>query len=99
MDEVVFDTMLEKIFGSNTGNCYKPDGDGAKFSKSGFSLADFEKKTNEDEADWSDIQEMYDILHSSTRTTDVEQWKTNLESVFDVDGFMKYLAVNNTILN
>jgi spore coat protein H len=92
MDEVVFDTMLE-------GNCYKPDGDGAKFSKSGFSLADFEKKTNEDEADWSDIQEMYDILHSTTRTTDVEQWKTNLESVFDVDGFMKYLAVNNTILN
>jgi hypothetical protein len=99
MMEVVFDTMLEDVFGSNSGNCYKPDGDGAKFSSSGFTLDDFEKKTNEDEGDWSDIQQMYDYLHASTRTSDVETWKTNLESVFDVDGFLKYLAANNTIQN
>lgn len=99
MMEVVFDTMLEDVFGSNSGNCYKPDGDGAKFSTSGFSLDDFEKKTNEEEGDWSDIQQMYDYLHAGTRTSDVETWKTNLESVFDVDGFLKYLAANNTIEN
>lgn len=99
MVEVVFDTMLEDVFGSDDGNCYKPDGDGAAFSTTGFSLADFEKKTNEDEADWSDIQELYDALHASTRTSDVETWKTNLESVFDVDGFLRYLAANNTIQN
>lgn len=99
MMEVVFDTMLEDVFGSNSGNCYKPDGDGAMFSSSGFSLDDFEKKTNEDIGDWSDIQEMYNRLHASTRTTDVETWKTNLEAVFDVDGFLKYLAANNTIQN
>lgn len=97
--EVVFDTMLDDVFGSHTGNCYKPDGDGAKFSAAGFSLGDFEKKTNEAVGDWSDIQEMYDALHASNRTTDVEAWKTNLESIFDVDGFLKYLAVNNTIQN
>lgn len=99
MCEVVFDTMLNSVFGSDTGNCYKPDGDGAKFSSSGFTLDDFEKKTNEDEADWSDIQELYDILHASTRTSNEAQWKTNLETVFDVQGFLKYLAVNNTIQN
>lgn len=27
--EVVFETTLNKQFGSNSGNCYKPDGDGA----------------------------------------------------------------------
>ena len=99
MVEVVFDTMLEKMFGSNTGNCYKPDGDGAMFSTNGFALSDFEKKTNEEAGDWSDIQELYNVLHSSTRTTNVEQWKSDLEAVFDVDGFLKYLAVNNTIQN
>lgn len=97
--EVVFDTMLDKMFSSDNGNCYKPDGDGATFSTSGFDLADFEKKTNETEADWSDIQELYDVLHSSDRSSNTEQWKSNMESVFDVDGFMKYLAVNNTIQN
>lgn len=99
MMEVVFDTMLEDFFGSNTGNCYKPDGDGAKFSSSGFTLDDFEKKTNENLADWSDIQQMYDALHASNRTTDAAAWRSNLESIFDVDGFLKYLAVNNTIQN
>lgn len=99
MDEVVFDTMLNSVFGSETGNCYKPDGDGAQFASSGFTLNDFEKKTNEDEGDWSDIQELYDVLHSSLRTSDEETWKSNLESVFDVQGFLKYLAVNNTIQN
>ncbi|MDO6801547.1 CotH kinase family protein [Wenyingzhuangia sp. 1_MG-2023] len=99
MDEVVFDTMLNSVFGSETGNCYKPDGDGAQFASSRFTLNDFEKKTNEDEGDWSDIQELYDVLHSSLRTSDEETWKSNLENVFDVQGFLKYLAVNNTIQN
>lgn len=99
LDEVVFDTMLASTFGSNTGNCYKPDGDGAQFASSRFTLDDFEKKTNDEQADWSDIQELYNVLHSSLRTTDEATWKSNLESVFDVQGFLKYLAVNNTIQN
>ena len=39
--EVVFNTMLTKSFGSESGNCYKPDGDGAAWATSGFSLSDF----------------------------------------------------------
>ncbi|MGB0850290.1 MAG: CotH kinase family protein [Bacteroidia bacterium] len=99
MLEVIFDTFLEDYFGTNSGNCYKPEDDGASFGTNGFTLDGFELKTNEEINDKSDIQEMYDILHSSTRTSDATQWKKDLESVFDVDGFLKYLAVNNTIQN
>ena len=96
--EVVFETMLNKQFGSESGNCYKPEDDGATFSTSGFNLADFENKTTGGTGE-DDIQELYDILQSSTRTTDLEAWKSDLESVFDVDGFLKWLAVNTTIQN
>lgn len=98
MNEVVFDTFLSSYFGSDSGNCYKPDGDGATFSTAGFNLSDFELKNNSG-ANKDEIQEMYDILQSSLRTSDPTQWRADLESVFDVDGFMKYLAANNTIQN
>ena len=58
----------------------------------------FELKNNQ-LASKSEIQEMYDVLHSSTRTSEPAEWRANLESVFDVNGFLKYLAVNNTIQN
>ncbi len=97
--EVVFNTMLQKSFGSETGNCYKPDGDGAAWASTKFSLDDFEKKTNEEAMDWSDVQAVYDALHSSLRNTDTEGWKTELESKFYVDGFLKWLAANTTMQN
>lgn len=99
MCEVIFDTFLKDYFGNKSGNCYKPDGDGATFSTSGFNLSDFELKTNEEINDKSDIQQMYDYLQAGTRTSDPVKWRTDLESVFHVDGFLKYLAVNNTIQN
>ena len=98
MCEVVFDTFLTNYFGSETGNCYKPDGDGAKFSASGFDLEDFEKKTNKTTGR-SDIQAMYNALHANTRTSNPSAWKAGLEATFDVDGFLKYLAANNTLQN
>jgi spore coat protein CotH len=99
MTEVVFDTFLKNWFGSKSGNCYKPDGNGARFSTNGFTLDDFEQKTNEETNDRSDIQEMFDMLHADTRNSNPNEWRVNLERVFDVDGFLKYLAVNNTIQN
>jgi len=96
--EVVFETMLTKQFGSHSGNCYKPDGTGASFSSTGFELSHFENKTNQTDGD-TDIQALYDILHSNDRTSNTDNWKANLESIFDVDGFLKWLAVNTTIQN
>ena len=99
LTEIVFDTFLNDWFGSKSGNCYKPDGNGARFFSSNFTLTDFELKTKEVQYVKSGIQQVYDVLQSPTRATHPTQWKKDLEAVFDVDGFLKYLAVNNTIQN
>ena len=99
MVEEVDDTVIDTQFNDNDGNLYKPDGTGASFAAGTFSEDVFVKKTNEDEADFSDIQSVFIALHADNRTTDPETWRTNLESVFDTDTFLKYLAVNTVIQN
>ncbi len=98
MIEIVDDTMIEDQFTEDDGNIYKPEGSGATFGKSSFNTSDFEKKSNE-ESDWSDVQALYDALHSSERTSDPATWRASLEEVFDVDEFLRWLAVNTTVQN
>ncbi|AZG72247.1 CotH kinase family protein [Shewanella livingstonensis] len=97
--EEIDDTVIDTQFSSDKGNLYKPEDDGAMFVDGSFNQQDFEKKTNEDDEDWSDIQALFTALHDDTRTTDPETWRANLEAVFDVDVFLKYLAVNGIIQN
>jgi spore coat protein CotH len=97
--EIISDTMLAEQFGSETGNCYKPEGTGASFDEGTFSEDDFEKKTNVTNGDWSDIENLFDILHDDSRTNDPAQWRDDLESIFDVNEFLRWLAVNTTIQN
>ena len=92
--------MLTKQFTTNTGNLYKPDGTGANFAEGTFSEAGFDKENNNgDSADWSDIKAVFSTLHSTARTSDPATWRKNLETVFDADLFIKWLAVNTTIQN
>jgi spore coat protein CotH len=97
--EEIDDTVIDTQFSSDDGNLYKPEDDGATFIDGSFNEDDFEKKTNEDEEDWSDIIALFDALHDDTRTSDPETWRSNLESVFNVDGFLQYLAINGAIQN
>jgi PBP1b-binding outer membrane lipoprotein LpoB len=97
--EEIDDTVIDTQFSSNKGNLYKPEDGSANFVKGTFNADDFEKKTNEDDADWSDIESLFAALHADTATTDPATWRANLEAVFDVDGFLKYLAVNGIIQN
>lgn len=97
--EIVEDNMLDDQFGSSDGNCYKPEGDAATFASGTFNTTEFDLKTNEDVADYSDVETLYNVLNSNTRITDVESWKTELESIFDVDNFMNWLATNTVIQN
>ncbi len=99
MVEEVNDTVLDTQFSDDDGNLYKPDGDGASFEDGTFSEDVFVKKTNEDDLDWADIESLFTALHDETRTTDAASWRTNLETVFDTDVFLKYLAVNTVIQN
>lgn len=97
--EEVDDSVPDSQFPDDDGNLYKPDGDAASFASGTYDEDEMDLKTNEDEADYSDVKSLYDLLHSSTRTTDATQWKADLESIFDVDNYLKYLAVNNVIQN
>jgi len=94
MVEVIDDTMVESQFGEDAGNIYKPESAWRDFSED-----DFEKKNNSGEADFSDVRDALGILKSSTRLTDPLGWRTALEATFDVDHFLGWLAVGNTIVN
>lgn len=95
--EIVEVSMLENQFGSSSGNCYEADG--ATFEAGSFDMFEFEKKTNEDQADYSDVQSVINLLNADTRLTDEAQWRSDFESVFDVDIFMNWLAVNTVMHN
>lgn len=97
--EEVDDTVYETQFEQSTGNLYKPDGDAASFASGTYNTNEFYLKTNEDSANYSDVKSLYDVINSSLRTSDVETWKSNLENVFNVDGFLKWLAANTVIQN
>ncbi|NJD20752.1 MAG: spore coat protein CotH [Gemmatimonadetes bacterium] len=92
--EVVDDTMVRSQFGSDEGNVYKPE---SRFQQ--FVQAQFEKKNNETAADWSDVRALISALNSPLRTSDPVRWREGLEATFDVDHFLRWLAVNNAIVN
>ncbi len=97
--EEVDDSVPDSQFNDNNGNLYKPDGDAATFASGTYNESEMDLKTNEDEADYSDVRALYDLLHDGDRTENPESWQTQLENIFNVDGFLKYLAVNNVIQN
>ncbi len=99
--EVVDDTVIKNAFGDDDGNIYEGDGAGVSLADGTYDLiADsFEKENNEDEADWSDIEALYNVLHAETRTTDPAQWRADLEAVFDVDSFLNWLAIGAVVEN
>jgi len=97
--EEVDDTLIDTQFSSDNGNLYKPEDYGASFASGTFNEAGFEKKTNEDEADWTDIKTLFSVLHASSRTSDPATWRAGVDAVLDTDVFLKYLAVNTVIQN
>lgn len=96
--EEVDDTLIDTQFSSDDGKLYKPEDGSATFVEP-FSADDFEKKTNEDDEDWLDIESLFSTLHDDSRISDPGSWRADLESVFNVNLFLKYLAVNGIIQN
>ncbi|MDY6973598.1 MAG: CotH kinase family protein, partial [Thermodesulfobacteriota bacterium] len=95
MVEVPRKPMLETQFGDPDGNLYKPEGQGARWAT--FDEESFVKKTNTSEHDWSDVEAAFTALHAPR--DDPAEWRAGLEAVFDVDGFLRWLAVNTVIQN
>lgn len=90
------DKMLKYQFPNSDGNLYKGQqdtgGDLTTFNKKGY-----EKKTNEDADDWSDIQALVTALNAPRN--DASKWRSDLEAVFNTDSFLKWLAINTSIVN
>lgn len=97
--EEVDDTVLDDQFADGSGNLYKPDGDAASFAQGTYDEGEMEKKTNVTIADYSDVKSLYDIINSADRISNPDEWKASLEAIFNVDGFMKWLAANTVIQN
>ncbi|OFZ65162.1 MAG: hypothetical protein A3D92_19305 [Bacteroidetes bacterium RIFCSPHIGHO2_02_FULL_44_7] len=100
MVEVIFDeAMLNSQFGNSGGNCYKPDGNGARLNDPSLITSTyFPNKTNEG-ASLDDISELVSVLLSDTRTSNPSLWRSNLEAIFDMDTYLKYMAANMTMRN
>ncbi len=94
MVEVIDDTMIENQYADKKGNIYKPESNFLTFNQ-----AQFEKKNNKTEADYSDVRAFITALNSIDRTLNRAIWRTNLEKTFNMDHYLKFLAVNNTIVN
>jgi spore coat protein H len=91
--ELPEDTMIEDQLGESAGNIYKPESALGRFVES-----EFYRQNNEASRDYSDVQALITALNDSTlRASNRAQWRANLEAAFDVNGFLKFLAVNNVI--
>lgn len=87
--------FLDSQFTDDSGNLYKPDGPAAAWTT--FDPDDFDKKTNEDAADWTDVELAIAALHGSR--ADAAAWRAELEARVDVDGFLRWLAGNQAMMN
>ena len=94
MIEVIDDTAIERYFGEDEGNIYDADGKAASFAANTYDQieASFQKENNSD-SDWSDIEALFNVLHTDLRTEDPAAWRAKLESIFDVDDFIEWLAI------
>jgi hypothetical protein len=87
--------LLDSQLGGRGGNLYKPEGEAARWTS--FDPEDFEKQTNEDEADWSDVERAIAALNADR--TDAAAWRAGLEQRFDAHGFLRWLAANTILAN
>lgn len=96
--EEVDDSVIKSQF-KDGGNLYKPENRSATFADGTFNKEDMGLKTNKKKGNYSDIESLYSCINSDLRTSDIEAWKQDLEEIFDVDIFLRWLAVNSTIQN
>ena len=95
MVEDLSDDFLKSQFEDDHGNLYKPDAGGADWQS--FVEDGFVKKSNEEEADWTDIQNAIEALNAPQNNA--ESWRAELERHFNVGEYLKLLAVNQSIEN
>ncbi|MCE2471784.1 MAG: CotH kinase family protein [Anaerolineae bacterium] len=94
--ELPDDTLIETQFADDDGNMYKPSGGGATFAADSFTEESFPKRTNR-QSEFADVQALSDVLHAETRLSNPVAWREELEAVFDVERFLRWLATNRFV--
>jgi hypothetical protein len=95
MIEVPGGPMLRTLFASDNGNLYKPHSTGGRWTV--FIKENFPKKTNDTDEDWTDIEGAIAALNASK--ADRPLWRSRLEARFDVNSFLRWLALNTMVGN
>jgi hypothetical protein len=95
LTEVPDAPMLNSLFGSDDGNLYKPVGTGGRWTQ--FFQLSYPKKTNEEDEDWTDIQDAIAVLNESRASA--AAWRARLEARVSVNGFLRWLALNTIVGN
>lgn len=90
--EVPDNPLLDRVYGNNDGNLYKPDGRGATFNT--FVEASMHPKQGD--GTFRDVQSLVNAVNTRE---DSESWRTYIEEIFDIRGFAKLLAYNNASQN
>jgi spore coat protein CotH len=99
MVEEIDNTVIKTQFKSKKGNLYKPEGRAATFAFGTFNKDEMNLKSKKNKSTYEDVEKLYNILHSETRISNPVLWRTQLEEVFDVFTFLKWLASKNVIEN
>ncbi|MCB9495980.1 MAG: CotH kinase family protein [Fibrobacteria bacterium] len=92
MLEIPDNPLLNRWFGNDSGDLYKP------LSKLD-SYVESEWFDEDVEGDYSDVKELISVINSTNRTSDPAAWRRQLEMVLDVEGFLRWLAVSTAIMN
>ena len=94
--ELPDDTLIESQFADDDGNMYKPSGAGATFEAGSFSEDSFPKRTNR-ASDFADVLALFDALHDASRLSNPVAWREQMEAVFDVERFLRWVATNRFV--
>lgn len=88
--EEVDDTVIKTQYDDDDGNLYKPEDDAATFASGTYDEDEYGLKTDNDES-YEDILELYNAINDDDLT--------DLEEIFDIDIFLKWLAANTVMQN
>ena len=87
------DQMIEAQFKDKSGNLYKPDGPAANWTR--FEMDSFEKKSNKEAADYSDVMAAITALNAPR--SDAQVWRAGLDAVFNVQSFWNVVAFSRAV--
>lgn len=95
INELPDDTMAGTQLGEGDGNIYKPES-----NLKSFRAEELPRSNNQESTDYSDVERFIAALNDTElQKSNPAKWRANLEATFDVDGFLRFLAVNNSIVS